>query len=147
MNSAQLRRLLYRLKNQYATTNNAVVFVAFFIAISWAWGSVSVMQRNYKLQREIDSKERQATLMTLENERLKYEKKYYESDEYKEMAVRQRLGLVMPGENVVILPANSDAAKQWDASQQTKQAANKPLEKPSNFETWMTFLLGGNRRD
>jgi len=147
MDSARVRRLLYRLKNQYATTNNAVVFVAFFIAISWAWGSVSVMQRNYKLQREIDSKERQVTLMGLENERLKYEKKYYQSDEYKEMAVRQRLGLVIPGENVVILPANSAAAKQWDTSQQTKQAVTKPIEKPSNFETWMTFLLGGNRRD
>ena len=77
MDSARVRRLLYRLKNQYATTNNAVVFVAFFIAISWAWGSVSVMQRNYKLQREIDSKERQVTLMGLENERLKYEKKVF----------------------------------------------------------------------
>ena len=147
MDSARIRRLVYKLKNQYATTNNAVVAVAFFIAISWAWGSVSVMQRNYKLQREIDSKERQATLMSLENERLKYEQKYYQSDEYKEMAVRQRLGLVMPGEKVVSLPANSVGAKQWDASQQQKQTTNRVIEKPTNFESWMTFLLGGNRHN
>ncbi len=145
MQNPRLRRLLYRLKNNYATTNNAVVFVAFFIATSWAWGSVSVMERNYKLQREIDNKERQAELVQLENDRLRYERKYYQSDEYKELAVRQRLGLVMPGENVVVLPENSVTAKQWDSAQQPKQAKQAVDDKPSNFQQWMTFLLGGNR--
>ena len=147
MQNPQLRRILYKIKNNLATMNNAVIFVAFFIAISWAWGSVSVMERNYKLQREIGSKERKAKLVELENAQLKYEQKYYQSDEYKEMAVRQRLGLVMPGENVVVLPANSESAKKWDEQQQAKQARQVTEEKPSNFETWMTFLLGGNRRD
>jgi hypothetical protein len=147
MDSTRLRRLLYKIKNRYATRDNAVVAVAFFIAASWAWGSVSVMERNYKLQREIDNKEQQLKLTDLETARLKYEQKYYQSDEYKEMAVRQRLGLVQLGEHVIILPANSEGAKQWDANQQPKQVTAQTEEKPSNFQQWMTFLLGGNRRD
>lgn len=146
MQNPRLRRFAYKVKNNYASTNNAVVFVAFFIAISWAWGSVSVMERNYKLQREIDDKQREVQLVELENARLAFEQRYYKSDEYKEMAARQRLGLVNPGESVVVLPPNTEAAQKWDENQQPKQPEVAIVDAPSTFEQWLTFLAGGNRR-
>lgn len=141
MKNRNLQKLYYRLRHQYLTTNNLVITVALFIAASWAWGSVSVLERNYKLQGEIDAKNRQLKLVQLETDTLRLEQNYYKSDEYKELALRQRLGLVRPGESVLILPPNTAAAK----------AANKPQPaqaahtvKPSNFQQWVNFLFGGD---
>ena len=139
----RLRPLYYRLKHQYFTVNNAVIAVAAVIALSWAWGSVSVMQRNYELQRRLDAKERELLLTQLEVETLEYQKRYHESREYQELAAREYLGLAQPGEKVLYLPPNSAKAKNLDES---SRPAPKQLH-PSNFEQWLNFLSGSNVRD
>jgi cell division protein FtsB len=142
MKQQNLRKTYYHLKHDLFTTNNIVVVIALFIAISWAWGSVGVLERNYSLQREIYSKERQLQLVRLETATLKYQNKYYQSDEYKELEVRKRLGLVLPGEKVLIMPANSKAAS---ASGEAEESIPPQLViKQSNLEQWINFLFGGN---
>ncbi|MGB3945734.1 MAG: septum formation initiator family protein, partial [Candidatus Saccharimonadales bacterium] len=101
------RRLYYHVRHHYFTTNNVVVLIALFVAASWAWGSVQAMERNYELQKEIDLKRRELRLSELETQKLQFERNYYKSDEYKELAVREKLGLVKPGEKVLILAPNS----------------------------------------
>ena len=145
MKNRNFQKLYYHIRHRYLTTNNAVIAVALFIALSWAWGSVSVMGRNYKLQREIDTKNRQLKLVQLETDTLRYEQSYYKSDEYKELAVRQRLGLVSPGEKVLILPANTKTAREVDT--QSSAAAAQPSTKPSNTQQWLNFLFGGRVED
>lgn len=143
MKKTNIRKLYYRANTQYFTLNNVVVVVALFVAASWAWGSVSVMGRNYELQKEVDAKARQQRLLELENQTLTYQQRYYKSDEYKELAVRERLGLVRPGEKVLILPPNSAEATAADAVFEEKQTAGQAV-KPSNAEQWINFLFGGN---
>lgn len=124
--------------------NNVVVGVALVIGAGWAWGSVEMMQRNFDLQKAIDSKNRQLTLVDLQTQNLKYEQKYYNSSEYQEYALRDRLGLARSGEKALILPENSKEAKSADAQLSEKTiASTEPL---SNFQQWMNFLFGGNRR-
>ena len=77
--------------------NNIVIAVAFFIGLSWVWGSIGMMQRNYALQKEVDTKTRNLKLTELETQNLKYEQRYYQSSEYQELEVRKRLGLANPG--------------------------------------------------
>ncbi|UTX51437.1 hypothetical protein KI440_00530 [Candidatus Saccharibacteria bacterium TM7i] len=104
------------------------------------------MQRNYTLQREVDNKRRELMVTRLQKDSLELQKRYYQTNEYKEMAARESLGLVMPGERVLILPANTEAVKKADT-----QAANRgvvteatPLTtEASNVEQWMNFLFGG----
>ena len=143
MKNIHIQKIYYRLRHHYLTTNNLVMVVALFIAVSWAWGSVGVMQRNYSLQREIDSKEKQLLLTQLETDTLRYEQSYYKSDEYKELAVRQRLGLVFPGEKVLILPPNTPAASASDQSSAKKRVLSS---QPTNMEQWMNFLFGNDKR-
>lgn len=138
MNKINIKRIIYRIRHDILTTNNIVIMAAFFIAIGWATGSVSVLERNYKLQREIDAKQRELKLAELEVLTLKYEQRYFKSDEYKELAVRQRLGLVLPGEKVLILPPNSKAAK----GDEEKGKVSSATSQVSNSEQWLNFLLG-----
>ena len=139
-----LNRLWYKLKHQYFTLNHAVIAVAALMAIGWAWGSISVMQRNYELQRKLDTKERQLQLVQLEVELAKYQKRYHESNEFKELAARQYLGLANPGESVMFLPPNSQKVLDESKTEQQRQTVAAP--ELSNIEQWVNFLLGRNTR-
>lgn len=136
---------MYHVRHKYLTFNNLVILTAFLIAAGWIWGSLQVMQRNYALQKEVDYKGRQLQLVELQKVSLELQKRYYQTNEYKELAARESLGLVMPGEKVLILPDNSQAAIDADKERSPTVAA-VPIEKTSNLEQWLNFLFGGYSR-
>lgn len=140
MPDINIRKIIYTIRHRFVTFNNIVIATAFVIAAGWVWGSLDVMQRNYGLQREVDLKRRQLTLTELKKDSLELQKKYYETDEYKELAARESLGLVLPGEKTLVLPPNSEEAKKIDTP--VRQAA-APEETTSNLEQWLNFLFGG----
>ncbi len=144
MQKINTRRLYYRIRHKYLTLNNAVIAVAFIIAVSWVWGSLGVMERNYTLQKEVDSKKRELQLAQLATSSLELEKRYYQTREYQELAVREDLGLVLPGERVLVLPANSQAVKAADAA--TAAQTSTTALSVSNFRQWANFLFGGNSK-
>lgn len=141
MKKINIRRFQYKIRHEVLTTNNLVVVVALLIAASWAVGSVQVMERNYMLQKQINSKKQQLKLAELETATLRFQKKYYQTDEYKELAVRQRLGLGFPGETSLILPPNSKQASASDANNSLDRV--RTTNKVTNTEQWVNFLLGG----
>lgn len=119
--------------------------MAFLIAASWVWGSLQVMQRNFALQKEVDQKRRELQLTELQRDSLELQQRYYRTDEYRELAARESLGLVMPGERVIILPPNSQAVIDADkAADSSSPVAAQQTE--SNIEQWLNFLFGGYSR-
>lgn len=140
MRKINIRKLIYAARHKYLTLNNVVILVAFLIAASWVWGSLGMMQRNYALQKEVDYKKRQLELTQLQRDNLELQRKYYQTAEYQELAVRESLGLVRPGEKVLILPENSQAAKDADKSKTVTVATTTQT---SNLEQWVNFLFGG----
>ena len=145
MKKINIRRLYYRISKDYFTLNNAVITVALIIAANWVWGSLSGMQKNFTLQKELDDKSRQLIVAQLDNANAKLEQRYYKTDEYKELAVRERLGLVTPGESVLILPPNSQAV--IDSEKALSSASTPQISPTSNFRQWMNFLFGGNSKN
>ncbi len=144
MKKINIRRLYYHIRHNYFTLNNLVIAIAFLIAAGWVWGSLGVMQRNYDLQKELDYKKRQLQLAELQTSSLELEGRYYRTQEYQELAVRQHLGLVLPGESVLVLPPNTQAAK--DADKVVQTTASVPVQ-TSNFNQWMNFLFGANNKN
>ena len=127
--------------------NNVVLAIAVIITVSWAWASVQAVQRNYALQREVDDKYRQQQLIELETETLRYEQRYYQSREYQALEAKRRLGLAEPGEKVLVLPPNSEAAKAFDQQgESTIVAVPAGAPAPPPLEQWINFLFGGNRQ-
>ena len=145
MQKINIRKFIYHVRHNYLTFNNLVILTAFLIAAGWIWGSLQVMQRNYSLQKEVDYKKRQLQLAGLQKDSLELQKRYYQTNEYKELAARESLGLVMPGEKVLILPDNSEAAIQAD-KERSRVVETVSIEKSSNMEQWLNFLFGGYSR-
>lgn len=144
MKNINIRKWYYHLRHRYFTMNNVVIAVALFIGASWAWGSIGMMQRNYGLQKELDTRARQEKLVELEAQSLEYQQRYYKSSEFQELSARKYLGLVSPGEKVLVLSPNTNAAK--DVSSSVVQSTPRATVPPSNIEQWTNFLFGGNHK-
>lgn len=142
MKKINIRRLYYHIRHKYFTLNNVVIVLAFSIAAGWVWGSLGVMQRNYDLQKEVDLKQQHLQLAQVETSSLELEQRYYKTREFQELAVRQDLGLGIPGEKVLILPPNTQAAKDADSKLTQKKVA--VIAQVSNFQQWVNFLFGEN---
>lgn len=141
--TTRIRRTIYHVRYRYPT-REIITVVLVGIAITWfIWGSVQAMQKNYELRKVVEDKKRTAELTDLETKTLEYEQRYLQSEEYKKLAVRERLGYGDPGEKVLILPANSSAAAAADKPAVTKL---QEVPKPSNLSQWGNFLFGGNVR-
>ena len=137
MNKLKLKRLIYRIQHDYLTLNNVVIAAAILIAMSWAWGSIESMQKNYELQRSIDNKRQQVEIEKLQVALLEYESKYYQSEEYQELTIRQRTGKGLPGEKQLI-------TQSFESATPAQKLASSAKRTDSNFQRWMNFLFGGN---
>lgn len=130
---------LLRRAQQHLTLNNGVLLIALLLAFVWAWSTVEAIQRNFKLQQQVDSLQQQIAVRELENKTLELQKKYYASDEFIELSARQRLNKAAPGEKLLLLPPHT-VAPATEAHAQTTQEV--PLADRSNFAQWMYFLFG-----
>jgi cell division protein FtsB len=140
MKKINIHQLNYKLRYKYLTLNNVVVAVALLIGASWVWGAIGVMQRNYDLQKDVNYKQRELTLAQLQTANLKLENRYYQTREYQELAVRKGLGLIMPGESVLILPKNTAETQTTNTTSQV--TIGNGDEDASNFQQWVDFLFG-----
>ena len=142
MFNIKIKRFWYHIKYRYPTREIVTVFGAAVVVLCFLIGSVQAMQKNYELRRQVESKQREAMVLELEMKTLEYEQRYLQSEEYKKLAVRQRLGYGDPGEKILVLPENSPTSDMESATPVEKTA--EPA--PSNLRQWMNFLFGGNVR-
>jgi hypothetical protein len=140
MKKINIQRAYYQFRHKYLTTNNIVVAVGLVIAAGFIFSSLDAMERNYTLQKELDDKSRELIVAQLDEASAELEQRYYKTDEYKELAVRQRLGLGSAGESVLILSDDS-TTKTSDNSTSTTAVAT---EQKGNFWQWVDFLSGKN---
>jgi hypothetical protein len=140
MRHINTQKIIYHVRHRYLTLNNVVILVAFLIAAGWVWASLGAMQRNYGLQKDIDLKKQELQLTQLQKDNLALQQSYYQTAEYQELAARDSLGLVLPGEHALVLPPNSPKAIAEDA---TPTTTTPDLETTSDLEQWVNFLFGG----
>ena len=143
MKNINIRKWYYHFKHRYVTMNNIVIAVAIVIGASWTWGSIGMMQRNFALQKEVDGKLQQEQLVDLEVQTLTYSQNYYKSSEYQDLAMRKWLGVSDPGEKALILPPNSQWAKDADTTYQKQTTTSIAPE--SNLQQWVNFLFGAHQ--
>lgn len=135
----KIRQTIFRLKKDYLTLNNVILAVALILCASWAWSSITTMTRNWELEQKLEARQLNLEIIKLEIATLQLEQEYYLTDEYQELMARAKQGKMLEGETMVILPANSAAAKEKYAETEVAM-----LEEKSNFENWIEFLFPVN---
>ncbi|HMR72689.1 MAG TPA: septum formation initiator family protein [Candidatus Saccharibacteria bacterium] len=133
-------QLLHRIASQYRhllTIQNAGLAVALLVALSWIWGAVVTLQKNYQHQQQVDANNQRIAVTKLQNQNLQFQQAYLKSDEFLELSARQKLGLAQPGEHLVMLPSSEGITDKVA----TDQPATMPDEQ-DNFTRWLQFFFG-----
>lgn len=127
---------------KYFGFNDALLIGALLVALGLAWNTVGALQRNYRLQQKYDQLKAEVELAELQNQNLKYQIAYLKTDDYKELAAREKFNKALPGESMVYLPGNSDATQAPTAK--NTAVAVKPVPKgwKANLHAWWHFLQG-----
>lgn len=133
------RRFKYSLTHEFLTAPNVILVIAIVLCLNWTYRSIEAMNRNWELSERLNSTKKTLELKQLEIETAELENAYYESEEYQELAARKFANKQLPGENMVYMPENSEAARNKHAGEAT-EVKEEPVKEYSNFEKWMMYL-------
>lgn len=137
---AKIRQWKYKLTHDFLLPENVVLVVAVVLCLTWTYKSIESMTRNWELAEQLNADLKTLELLEVEVEMAELENEYYKSDEYQELMARKLANKQLPGENMVYLPENSEAAKNKHLEVQTVTTENIEQEH-SNFEKWMLYLF------
>ena len=87
------------------------IFIAVIIIVLLSMGIGGEYYRDYQIQKEINSLQKEIDYFEINNYKLSQLAEYFQTDEYKELEARKRLNMKKEGESVVIigqLDNNSD---------------------------------------
>ncbi len=132
------RRLIYKLKHDYFSVENVVLMLAVFLCLMWTYQSITAMSRNWSLTERLTAERKSLELLNVEVETAELENEYYKSDEYQELLARKVLDKQLPGEKMVVMPANSEEAKNKHKAVMVGEKEDKDY---SNLEKWMMYLF------
>ncbi|MDX1766394.1 MAG: septum formation initiator family protein [Candidatus Saccharimonadales bacterium] len=124
--------------------NNFLYFVALVIALSLSWNTVKVIERNYELEQEVDALEQEIAILDLENENLKFNIDYYETDDYLEVVAKEKFNKKAAGERVAVFerddfqPTNTALTFDIDTTE-----PQEPDYK-ENLNAWWDFLFNND---
>jgi len=120
-----------------------VVFGVLVLLVSWS--GVAVIETNYDLQKQVSKLEQENQVAELENNNLKLQNEYYNSNQYLELTARRQFGKGQPGEKLLLVPESVAHKYTVDIPEAQKAATATPvLEKPriqKNIESWVDFFL------
>lgn len=133
----KLRRLSYKARHDFFAIENVVLVLAILLCLLWTYQSISAMSRNWELSERLTTERKQLEYLSVEVGAAELENEYYQTAEYQELMARRYLDKQWPGEQMVILPASSEAAK----SKHSVITTENNVKQYSNFEKWMLYLF------
>lgn len=114
------------------------------VAVLVSWSTISAIQTNYGLQKQITAVKQQNDVLELQNKNQELANQYYGTNAYLELAARRQLGKAAPGETVLLVPKSVALAHTVDLPAVNKgQAAISAAHKSviqRNFQAWMDFF-------
>lgn len=131
------RRIKFKLQHGFFTIENIVLMIAIVLCLVWTYQSIQAMSRNWELSETLTYEKKQLELLKIEVETAELQNEYYKTDEYQELSARKLLDKKLSEENMVIMPENSDEAKNKHKIEEVKIEEKEY----SNFEKWVMYLL------
>lgn len=130
--------MLEQLKVRFAKLASPGMLMIVGVAVFWLGFmtiTIDVMNRNYRLQRQVDQGMLDNQVIEIQNENLRLERAYYKTNEYLELSARALLGKALPGEHLVLL-------KRAEVADTNQGKTDQQFEQRSNLDQWLDFLSG-----
>ena len=117
-----------------------MLILAIVLCLIWTYQTIAAMSRNWELSERLTAERKQLELVSLEVEAAELANEYYKSNEYQELMARRNLDKKLNGENMLVLPENTEAAKNKH-KEESKAVVVEEESEYSNFEKWMMYLF------
>ena len=98
----RFNRFRFWLKTDVLNFNNILLLSIPFLFIILLIASVGAIAKNWDLQKQMNAKQAEKSLLELDVNKIKLENQYYASDEYQELEARKLLGKKLPGEVIFV---------------------------------------------
>jgi len=130
---------------KFSPTSNIakLIIVVELILVIYLLNTLTVsVYRGYEIDKVISQFEDENHRIEDDNRQKSEDYDYFTSPNYIEKIAKQNLGLVNPGEQVIILPPASDNASTDNTG---LEAQNTPYSGLSNEEKWRVFFFDRNK--
>lgn len=98
--------------------------------------------KNYNINQKISELEDEIIALRLDNENIKNLLLYYNTNSFKELEIRRRLGMQKPDEKVAVFEeANLGGEQNNEAAMASSDASTNPKPDP-NYLKWVHYLSG-----
>jgi cell division protein FtsB len=113
------------------------------IVLLVSWSGAKAIQTNYNLQKQISQLQQENQVQQLEDNNLRLQNEYFNTNQYLELAARQNFGLGDPGETELLVPKSVALAHTVNLASEQPQpkASSKQPFYQRNFEAWINFFL------
>jgi len=101
-------------------TRNLILFMAMLIGVILAVNSAKRIHSFSQTSQKVQEAEDRLEKLRKENEALKNELKYKESNEFAEKEIRDKLGLAKEGEAIVVIPQESNGQSKESSGQDAR---------------------------
>lgn len=91
---------------------------------------------NYKTNLKIKEFRRQISSLERQNNNLGNLLIYYQSNIYKELEARKRIGLKKEGEKALVVPENKDKDMEMEKIEEQQVNGEKPVQENANYLKW-----------
>ncbi|MHA1372541.1 MAG: FtsB family cell division protein [Promethearchaeota archaeon] len=99
--------------------------------------------QNYQINKQITELENQIQEIKKQNQYLKNLIIYYNTDTFKELELRRKIGMKKPDEVVLIMPENKNQKEQKEPNEPMyKEQNNKKEVQEPNYQKWLKYITG-----
>lgn len=126
--------------HKYFSFNDLLLVGALLVALGLGWNTVSAMQRNYRLQQKYDHLKAEVELFELQNQNLRYNIAYLKTEDYLELAAREKFNKALPGEAMIYLPSSGTDSRAPIAKTTASKKDPVPTGWRANLQAWWRFL-------
>ena len=118
------------------------LYLLAIIALSVTWSSIKIIQKNYGLEKQIVRLQQEVDVLDQQTKNQKLKNEYYRTDAYLDIAVRKYFGKALPGEKLIVVPAEiGQKYIHQDTVVQDKQSVRKPRPQfIQNLQKWVNFF-------
>ena len=131
------------MRHQIPQTSKIIITILLCVAIYMFGTLIKELYTNYQIEQYIENVDDRNKLLAEENESLQADLEYYTSERYKDKLYKQNLGLVNPGERVLIIKRDDVISNEQLSIDE--QQASKRLQyyrELPNYKKWWLVLSG-----
>jgi cell division protein FtsB len=113
------------------------------LALLVSWSTISAIQTNYGLQKQITAIQQQNKVLELQNNNQALSNQFYNTNQFLELAVRRQFGKAAPGEKLILVPktvALAHTTETPNAGTKLAVVTTHSSTAQHNFRSWMDFF-------